>query len=249
MNHCYKITCAHFCQQKTRTKNNNFTQTAFALLNVRRNTTSMLLVHRLWDERYSSATERVSFGGTARRCYNRTRIIRQVKYTSIHVSEHCYCMYQQHIMYLFHYHRLFCDLENVKCKLVEVHCDKYAFNLKNQHPFSVMMSYIHIQYIYKYLLGHVLLYQNSKWQKMAAVCLWLIENKSLQMYVLLYLVFLCSRFPSKQVIEAFEVIYTVYVASKATRATRWHKRAFWKFSVKWWCLMYNWTLAVRYLIV
>lgn len=77
---------------------------------------------------------------------------------------------------------------------MEVHCDKYAFNWTNQHPFSVMMSYIHKQYISKYLLGHALLYQNSKRQKMAAVCLWLIENKNLQMCASLYLFFCAAAF-------------------------------------------------------
>ena len=69
--------------------------------------------------------------------------------------------------------------KNVKCKLVKVHCDRYAFNLKISIPFLCDDSYIHIQCIYKYLQGHVLLYQKDK-NKMAAVYLWLIENKSLQ---------------------------------------------------------------------
>lgn len=40
---------------------------------------------------------------------------RELKYIIIHSSEHHYCMYLQHVMYLFHYHCLLCDLE--KCKM------------------------------------------------------------------------------------------------------------------------------------
>lgn len=55
-------------------------------------------------------------------------------------------------MYLFRSHHLFDGLENVKCKLVEVHCDRYAFHLgkkkKNLHPLSVMMTVIYIYSAY-----------------------------------------------------------------------------------------------------
>ena len=67
---------------------------------------------------------------------------------------------------------------------MEVHCDRYAFNLKNQHPFSVMMTviYIYNAYINIYKgMYYCIKIQKDK-NKMAAVCLWLIENKSLQIY-------------------------------------------------------------------
>lgn len=76
-------------------------------------------------------------------------------------------MYLRHVMYLFHYHRLLCDLENVKCKLVEVHCDRYAFNLKNQHPFSVIMTVIYIYNayinIYKGMYYCIKIQKDKKW--------------------------------------------------------------------------------------
>lgn len=91
-------------------------------------------------------------------------------------------MYLQHVMYLFHYHCLLCDLEKVKCKLVKVHCDRYAFNLKNQHPFSVMMTVIYIYNAYINIYKGMYYCIKIQKEKMAAVCLWLIENKNLQMY-------------------------------------------------------------------
>lgn len=39
---------------------------------------------------------------------------RELHCTIIHSSEHHYCVYLQHVMYLFHYHCLLCDLEEKK---------------------------------------------------------------------------------------------------------------------------------------
>lgn len=47
-------------------------------------------------------------------------------------------MYVQSLMYLFSSHHLFYDLENVKCKLVEVHCDRYAFNLEKNNQICIL---------------------------------------------------------------------------------------------------------------
>lgn len=67
---------------------------------------------------------------------------------SIHSSKYSYSMYLQHVMYLFHHHCLLCDLE--KCKMQTSGGSLWQVGF-DQHPFSVMTTVIHIQYIYKYL--------------------------------------------------------------------------------------------------
>lgn len=67
---------------------------------------------------------------------------------------------------------------------MEVHCDQYAFNLEKEKisasSFCDDDSYIFSAYmnIYK---GMTYCIKTQKGKKMAAVCLWLIENKSIQM--------------------------------------------------------------------
>lgn len=68
---------------------------------------------------------------------------------------------------------------------MEVHCDQYAFNLEKEQisasSFCDDDSYIFSAYmnIYK---GMTYCIKTKKGKKMAAVCLWLIENKSIQMF-------------------------------------------------------------------
>lgn len=96
--------------------------------------------------------------------------------TITHRPERRYCMYLQRVMYLFHCHR-------VKCKLVEVHCDRYAFHLNISIPFvwwwQLYTYTMHIQISTRACIT-VSTIKTTKptWLQ----CLWLIENKSLPMY-------------------------------------------------------------------
>lgn len=126
---CYEMMRASFCLQR---KERQIISHQFALLNVRGKHLRTICAQ---DMR-----------GTIYLCHRKSLILdrwqiqdivtpvtcneagQEPKSTITHNSEHHCCMYLQHVMYLFHYHSLLCDLEKVKCKLVEVHCDRYAFN-------------------------------------------------------------------------------------------------------------------------
>lgn len=168
------IKTASFCQQR---KEMYFTQSASALLNVRREPLHTFC-SRDMREIYHSSRESLILKWKIQGIASQMRNMRQVEslnmplFTGLSTTVSiCVFISLSPLILWFR-----------KCKLVEVHCDRYAFILKNKYLASFFCdddSYIHIQCIYKYLSGHVLQYQNSKRQKMTAVCLLL--NKSLQM--------------------------------------------------------------------
>lgn len=86
----------------------------------------MLSVHRALGAVYVQA----HVVGSTRWLYNRLRLRRVLSVAAV-------CVRLTDTVYF----------ELGRCKLVEVHCDRYAFNLKYQPPFSVMMSYRNIQRI------------------------------------------------------------------------------------------------------